>query len=123
MGLRTAAYFLERTEAVVARSALEDAGLLVFIGNEDWLRALPSYTLALGGYRLLVCEDDMEDALDILRAAQRGGPDTGEELVVTADILDCALSLFFGVFAGGAPVRVRSRRWGASADDASVRSP
>src|SRR5262245_36081087 len=120
MGLRTAAYFLERTEAVVARSALEGAGLLAFIGGEDWRAMVPYHTLALGGYRLLVCDEDMEEAIEILRAARTSAVADGEELVVTADLLDYALSLPVGLLAGGAPAPVRRRVWRNGADEAST---
>ncbi len=113
MGLVAAAYFLERTEAVVARSALDDAGFLAIIGNEDMLTMQPYYTMAFGGYRVLVSELDLEDALAVLRGAVAPA-ETSERLVVRGDLLDYVLSLVIGMLAGGAPAPLRERLWQAS---------
>jgi hypothetical protein len=81
MGLRLVAHYYDRTEALIARSVISDAGMLALIPNEDVLRMLPRYTMAFGGYRLLVSEHDLEEAVAVLREAVanplRGGRDAG----------------------------------------------
>jgi hypothetical protein len=111
MGLRALAYYLERTEAVIAQSVLADAGMLAIIRNEDMLRALPYYTLAFGGYCLLVSEIDLEDAAAVLRDAVANPLNEGETLVVSGDLLDRVLSPLLGWLAGGAPVALRAMEW------------
>lgn len=111
MGLRALAYYLERSEAEVVRSALADAGVVAFIGNEDMLRLFPNYTLALGGYRVLVSDLDMDDAIAIISEAQAASITEGGSLVTKGDFLDRVLSLFVSWLAGGAPCAIRERRW------------
>ncbi|MBY0563565.1 MAG: hypothetical protein K2P58_05185 [Hyphomonadaceae bacterium] len=111
MGLRALAYYLDRPEAVVVQSVLLDAGVLAIIANEDLLRMLPRYTLALGGYRILVSEDDLDLAIALIGEALANPIREGGELVVKGDFLDRVLSLVFGALADGAPCPTRERRW------------
>lgn len=111
MGLRLVAHYYDRSEAYVARSVLEDAGMLALIPNDQVLRMVPYYTMAFGGYRLLVCEEELEDAVALLRDAVAHPLNDGEKLVVRGDLLDRALTFFCGYLAGGAPFTLRRREW------------
>jgi hypothetical protein len=111
MGLRALAYYLDRSEAEVVRSVLSGAGILAIVGNEDMLRAFPNYTLAIGGYRILVSDLDLEDAIAVLAQARAEPVVEGGTLLVSADLLDRALGLFIGWLAGGAPCAIKERSW------------
>jgi hypothetical protein len=124
MALLPLAYYLERTEALVVQSVLTDAGILAIIGNEDWLRVMPYHTLALGGYRVLVSDLDVNEAIELLRNAEVPvAQQEGERLDVSGDGLDLVLSLFLGFLAGGAPTRVRKRTWSEAPQRAPVHQP
>jgi hypothetical protein len=111
MGLRLVAHYFDREEALVAHSAVNAAGMLSFLPNFDALTALPYYTLAFGGYRLLVVEEDLEAAVSVLREARLNPLVEGEGLIVETDLLDRVLGLLIWLFAAGAPAPVKHRRW------------
>jgi hypothetical protein len=111
MGLRLLTVFFDRSEALVARSALDAAGIFTALHNLDILVTAPYYTLGLGGYRLLVCEDDIEAASSIVAEALGNPALAHERLKVDGDGLDYVLSFVVGLVAGGAPAAVRRRRW------------
>ena len=72
-------------EAEAARSALDAAGIPCRIGDEntisiDWL-----YSNALGGVKLLVDEEDRDDALEVLRQTPEDAP---PELAENAEELE-----------------------------------
>ena len=111
MGLRALAYYLDRHEAVVAQSVLVGAGMLAIIRNEDMLRVLPYYTLALGGHCLLVSELDLDDAIAVLQEARANPLREGEQIVIEGDYLDRVLSFAVGWLAGGVAMPIRRRGW------------
>ena len=111
MGLRLVAHYYDRSEAYVARSVIADAGMLAVIPNDDVLRMLPYFTMAFGGYRLLVPGDELDDAVALLQDAIAHPLQEGEVLVVEGDFLDRTLSFFLGYVAGGAPLALRNRKW------------
>jgi hypothetical protein len=111
MGLVLVAHYYERVDALVAKSVVEGAGVAAFLPNFDVLTLLPDYTMAFGGYRLLVVEGEVEAAVFALRHAQTQPASTDERLFVEGDFLDRVLSLVVGWFAGGAPAPIRQRRW------------
>lgn len=111
MGLRALAYYLDRTEAVVVRSVLSDAGVLAVIGNEDMLRLQPWYTLTFGGYRILVSELQLEEAIAVLEEARVNPLTEGETLSVQGGFVDRVASLILGWLGGGAPTPIRGYSW------------
>ena len=111
MGLRLVAYYFDRTEAFVARSVIEAEGMLAFLHNEDWLRLYPQYVGPFGGYRLMVSDVDLEDAVAILIEAKLNPLRDGERLEVHGGAWDCGLSFVMGCVIGGVPVSIRETRW------------
>jgi hypothetical protein len=111
MGLRLVAHYYEPVEALVARSVIEAAGMLAILQNYEWLSVLPHHTGPLGGYRLVVSEFDLADAVEVLREAGSSPPTEGERLEIKATIGDRIASLVFGSLSGGAPIPLRGSRW------------
>jgi len=111
MGLRLVAQYYDPVDAMVARGAVEAAGMLAILQNYEWLSVQPQYVGPLGGYRLVVSEFDLADAVSLLSEVAPVDSREGERLEVTGDVLDRVLSLLFSIFAGGAPLSVRQRRW------------
>ncbi len=68
------------------------------------------YLGALGGFRLVVCEQDLEAACATLTEARANPLREGESLEVEFDVLHGALSFAVGMIAS-APAPIRSRRW------------
>lgn len=111
MGLRLLAHYYDRDEALVAQSVIESAGMLSFLPAIDVLTVLPYYTMAFGGYRLLVVDDDLEAAASVLGEARLNPLLEGERLVVETDMLDRVFSLIVWLFSAGAPAPIKRRRW------------
>jgi hypothetical protein len=111
MGLRLVAHYYDRSEAYVARSLLEGTGMLVLLHNEEWIRTLPHLVGALGGYRLMVSEIDLEDAVAMLTEAKLNPLLEGERLEVRGGIWDRIVSFLLGYAIGGVPVSIRETRW------------
>ena len=68
------ASFENLSEAEVARSVLAAEGIAAVIRDEPLASLLPPVALANGGLTLLVAEDEVERARDVLRS-----PDSAEE--------------------------------------------
>lgn len=111
MGLQLVAHYYEPVEALIARSVIEAAGMLVIVQNHQWLSVMPYHVGALGGYRLVVSEFDVEDAVAVLREAKANPLMDGEVYESKADFRDRLFSFIFGWFAGGSPMPMRSGRW------------
>jgi hypothetical protein len=111
MGLRLVAHYYERSEAYVARSLLEGAGMLVFLSNEGWIRTLPHLVGALGGYRLMVSDLDLEDAVIMLADAQSNPLEDGEWLETQGGLWDRVMSFLVGYAIHGVPIAIRETRW------------
>jgi Putative prokaryotic signal transducing protein len=71
------ACFAFRPEALVARALLESEGLYAFVPDLNILGADFDPAFSAGGYRVLVRDDQLERARDILRDAQ-AAPAPGE---------------------------------------------
>ena len=67
------ARYFERTEADVAQSALEAAGIPVYLADENMTRVAWLYTIALGGIRLFVPGERLDEARAVLAA--KPGPE------------------------------------------------
>lgn len=83
--------------------------MLAILQNYEWLSVMPYHTGPLGGYRLLVSDFDIEDAVALLRERKVDGD--AEELEIGATFSDRLSSLVFGLLAGGAPMPFRTCRW------------
>lgn len=70
MGLRLLAHYYDRSEALVVQSVLNAAGVLSFVENYNLVAMKPFSELALGGFRLMVCEADVDDAVAVIREAR-----------------------------------------------------
>lgn len=81
MGLRLVAHYFDRPEAFVARSALEAAGVVSFLENYNQIALKPFSEIALGGFRLMVVDEDLPVALSVLREALAHPAPCEEELV------------------------------------------
>ena len=69
MGLRLVAHYYDRSEAFVVQSALEAAGVAVFMENFNQIALQPLSEIALGGFRLMVIDEELPAALAVLKEA------------------------------------------------------
>ena len=121
-GLVTVATFDDRPSALIARSMLDQHGIPAFLADENFLGVSWHLTLALGGIRLTVPEQDQAAAEKLLD--QRNRPP--EEPEVAIDVCPrCEATDIFRLYSWGGfafalalvwmysafvPVYVRSRR-------------
>lgn len=70
--LVTIATFNEPTQAHILKGRLEAEGILCFLGDEHIVGAHPLYAVAVGGVKLKVTENDVEEAKAILRRIWQG---------------------------------------------------
>lgn len=110
MGLRLVAHYFDRIEALIAHSAVDAAGIPAFLHSSTLLTIDAGYTIAVGGFRLVVCADDVEAAVSVLEEAQSNPLREGERLEVELDFLNAILSFAIGGISG-APTPIRGRRW------------
>ena len=68
--LVTVATFLQRAEAMVARSLLESEDIQALVPEEHVMSTMPHLVHAGGGYRLMVRERDAARATELLRDAE-----------------------------------------------------
>ena len=68
------ARFTSLPEAHVARSLLETEGIAAFMPEQGWVAAQGA-TDMLGGRPIFVVDDQVEAALEVLRAAQADAPE------------------------------------------------
>lgn len=68
--LVTVATFVQRAEAMVARSLLHTEGMFALVPEEHVLSTMPHLIHAEGGYRLMVREQDADRAKHVLREAE-----------------------------------------------------
>lgn len=70
--LITIATFNDVTEAHILKGRLEAEGILCFLGDEHIVGAHPFYSVAVGGVKLKVTENDVEEAKAILKQIWQG---------------------------------------------------
>ncbi|MDX5482766.1 MAG: DUF2007 domain-containing protein [Hymenobacteraceae bacterium] len=70
--LVTVATFHELTEAHILKGRLEAEGILCFLGDEHIVGVQPFYSVAVGGVKLKVTEEDVMEAKAILSRIQEG---------------------------------------------------
>lgn len=107
MGLRLLAHYYDRTEALIVSSVLNAEGVPNFVHSYDVLSALYFYEMAFGGYRIMVAEDDLAAAVQIVRAA-RAAPLLEGERLSTHHLLWPSLVLSYLVWM---PLPLRLHRW------------
>ena len=110
MGLRLVAHYYDRVEALLAFSVLDAAGIPVFLESSALLTVDPGYLGAVGGFRVVVCEQDLEAAVAVLGEARAHPLTEGEPLHVEFDALNGVFSFIVGLLAA-APAPIRGRRW------------
>jgi hypothetical protein len=110
MGLRLVAHFYDRIEGLIAFSAIDAAGIPVFLESGALLSVDPGYLGAVGGYRLVVCEPDLEAAVAVLQEASQNPLSEGEQLDIEFSFLHGFASFFVGA-AASAPAPIRRRTW------------
>lgn len=99
MGLSLLAHFYDRNEALIATGALEAAGISVFIENAAMVSINPLHEIALGGFRLMVPEQELPDAIAIIEEARRKRSFEGERLSQRTYIaLSLVLMALMGTF-------------------------
>lgn len=113
MGLRLVAHYLEPAEALIAFGAVDAAGVPCFLHGLELASIQPDYMLAYGGYRLVVCEEDVTAATLVLAEAKANPLLEGERYASRADIIDRLMSLIVGWAAGGAQMPMRQGAWSA----------
>ncbi len=96
MGLRLVSHYYEPAEGLIARSVIEAAGMLAILQNYEWLSVMPSHTGPLGGYRLVVSEFDVENAVALLRESQVLTWIEGELLEIKTTIIGRIASSMLG---------------------------
>lgn len=74
MALVRIARFHTLSEAEVAASVLRSAGIPALVADAHYLGVFWTDTIALGGFRLSVPEEEAEDAVAILRSASPAEP-------------------------------------------------
>jgi len=80
MGLRLVAHYYDRNEALIALGAVEAAGLVAFLENQAQMSVVPLEEVARGGYRLMVPEQELDDAIAVLQEARQRRSFEGERL-------------------------------------------
>ena len=80
MGLRLVAHYYHRNEALIVSGVLDAAGFVNFVENVAQNSVQPFSEIALGGYRLVVCEEELAAALAVIEEARRNRSFEGERL-------------------------------------------
>ena len=107
MGLRLVAVFYDRSEAMVAAGALDASGIPTFVQNYWHNSVRPFGEIALGGYRMMVCEEDLAGALAVIEEARAKRSFEGERLTTHA-LIEVSLLLFV---LSGVLIPFRWHRW------------
>lgn len=107
MGLRLVAHYYERNEALIVLGALHAAGIVAFLLNQAHNSVSPFNVLAIGGFRLMVPEEELPAALAVIEEARRTRSFEGERLSQRTYI---AVSLFL-LFTVGMFMPFRTSTW------------
>jgi hypothetical protein len=107
MGLRLIESYFDRSEALVARGALEAAGVSIFLRNFELISIYPFHEVVYGGFQIWSAEEDVEAAVSVLRESLRRPLLEGERLS-THTFMIPSLALFF---LGGLLMPLKMRRW------------
>jgi len=71
--------FRDMPEAYVAESLLDSAGIECFLADENTIRMDWFWSNLLGGFKLVVRSDDVDDARLLFQAAELAGIDLARE--------------------------------------------
>lgn len=107
MGIALIAHYYDRTEGLIATSALDAAGVVTFAMSSEIVGVQPFHEIAYGGYRIYACDEDVAAAVTVLTEA-RAKPLFGDERLSTHHLLIPSL-LITCLF--GAPMPLRRHRW------------
>lgn len=112
MGLRLLAHYFDRNEALIVSGVLDAAGVTNFLHNSAQISIYPFHEIAYGGYRIVVCEEELLDALNVIDEARRKRSFEGERLVQRAYIVPSLVLLaLFGIV-----LPFRTSKWHAPID-------
>lgn len=64
--------FQQPHEAYIIMSRLEEEGIPVIIADENAIWASPFYSLAIGGVRMMVRQEDFPAAVELLKLIEEG---------------------------------------------------
>lgn len=81
MGLRLLAHYYDRNEALIVSALLDECGIANFVHGMFHTAVQPWNEFTLGGYRVMVREEDVAAAVDALRFARDNPVREGEQLV------------------------------------------
>lgn len=107
MGLRLVAHYFDRTEAYIAWSVLDAAGIFALIQGEDIIRLYPQHEIAFGGFRLVTVAEELEHANAVLEEARRKPLLEGERFVRRHRLVVTLLWFLLSGF----PMPLRSHEW------------
>lgn len=103
MGLRLVAHYYDRVEALIVSATLDAAGVPNWVENYLQNAVQPFYEIGLGGFRVMVCEQDVINALDVLSEARAMPISEGGRLVSRPILWEPTIWLF--------PVLLLVRDW------------
>lgn len=106
MAMRLLAHYFDRNEALIVSGVLDAAGVPNFL-NSPALGILPLHDIALGGHRIMVPADEVENAIAVLEEAWRTRSFEGERLSQRSYF---AMS-FLIYFLMGVPLPFRTSQW------------
>lgn len=103
MGLRIIARMYDRSEALVMSSCLDAAGVLHWVFGAEMININPFNEITYDGYKIVVCPDDFQCAIDVLTEARANPLLEGERLskqhVIVPHMLATFLLGWFWVWA------------------------
>lgn len=108
MGLRVVARLFDQSEALVIGSCLDAAGVPHWIYGAPQCRVDPFSEIAYDGYKIVVCDEDLEAACSVIDEARANAGLEGEALVVRPRAL---LSLFLFFVFPGVVAPLKRRQW------------
>jgi|CXWL01.1.fsa_nt_gi hypothetical protein len=108
MGLRIVARLYDQSEALVMSSALEAAGVPHWLYGAPQCRVDPYSEIAYDGYKIVVCEEELDSAIAVISEALSAPVHEGGRLS-TRHLTLASLLLFFLFFGVVMPLKIR--RW------------
>ncbi|MES1199109.1 MAG: hypothetical protein ABUS48_03925 [Pseudomonadota bacterium] len=110
MGLRLLAHYYDLNEALIVKSALDSAGVCAFLHGYpvSAIAISPWDRIAMGGFRIMVVQEELMVALAAMREARLSQSFEGERLAVNHHTI---LSLIASYFFLGIPLPLTTRKW------------
>jgi hypothetical protein len=113
MGLRVIACLYDRSEALVMSTCLDAAGIPNWLFGAELININPFHEIAYHGYRLVVSDDDLQQALDVIGEARANPLVDGGRLHIRHLTI---LSLFLFFIFPGVIAPLKLRRWHDASD-------